>query len=195
MANSKISGLTSASTPLAGIETLPIVQSGATKQVSIANLTVGRAVNTAGGTFTDNQIQGTAAKGINFTSNTPAAGMTSRLLNWYEEGTWTPTDASGAGLSLTVLSATYRRIGNVVFFTFFGQYPVTVNASQAVIGGFPFTSVAYSPCPINTASVADAMCRIGSGANTGSLITQLDVAITNAQVSNSYLIFSGFYPV
>jgi hypothetical protein len=28
----------------------------------------------------------------------PAAGMTSQLLNWYEEGTWTPTDASGAAL-------------------------------------------------------------------------------------------------
>ena len=46
MANSKISALTSATTPLAGTETLPIVQSGATKQVSVANLTVGRSVTT-----------------------------------------------------------------------------------------------------------------------------------------------------
>jgi hypothetical protein len=44
MANSKISALTSATTPLAGTETLPIVQSSATKQVSVANLTAGRAV-------------------------------------------------------------------------------------------------------------------------------------------------------
>jgi hypothetical protein len=44
MANTKISALTSASTPLAGTETLPIVQSSTTKQVSVANLTAGRSV-------------------------------------------------------------------------------------------------------------------------------------------------------
>jgi hypothetical protein len=44
MPNSKISALTSATTPLAGTETLPIVQSSTTKQVSVANLTAGRAV-------------------------------------------------------------------------------------------------------------------------------------------------------
>lgn len=44
MSNSKISALTSASTPLAGTEVLPIVQSSTTKQVSVANLTAGRAI-------------------------------------------------------------------------------------------------------------------------------------------------------
>lgn len=44
MADTKISALTSASTPLAGTEVLPIVQSGVTKKVSVANLTVGRTV-------------------------------------------------------------------------------------------------------------------------------------------------------
>jgi hypothetical protein len=40
MANSKISALPSATTPLAGTEVLPIVQSGTTKQVSVSNLLV-----------------------------------------------------------------------------------------------------------------------------------------------------------
>ena len=44
MADKKISQLTGATTPLAGTEVLPIVQSGATVQVSIANVTDGRAV-------------------------------------------------------------------------------------------------------------------------------------------------------
>jgi len=44
--NTKISALTSASTPLAGTEVLPIVQSSTTTQVTVANLTSGRAVNT-----------------------------------------------------------------------------------------------------------------------------------------------------
>lgn len=48
MANSKISALTSATTPLAGTETLPIVQSSTTKQVSVANLTAGRTVSMTG---------------------------------------------------------------------------------------------------------------------------------------------------
>jgi len=44
MADKKISALTAASTPLAGTEVLPIVQGGTTVQVSVANLTAGRAV-------------------------------------------------------------------------------------------------------------------------------------------------------
>jgi len=47
MADLKISQLTSATTPLAGTETLPIVQSSTTKQVSVANLTAGRTVGMA----------------------------------------------------------------------------------------------------------------------------------------------------
>jgi hypothetical protein len=41
MANSKISALTSATTPLAGTETLPIVQGGATVKTTVANITNG----------------------------------------------------------------------------------------------------------------------------------------------------------
>jgi len=44
MANSKISALPSATTPLAGTEVLPVVQGGITEQVSVANLTAGRSV-------------------------------------------------------------------------------------------------------------------------------------------------------
>lgn len=45
MPNAKISALTLATTPLAGTEVLPVVQSGVTTQVSVANLTAGRAVS------------------------------------------------------------------------------------------------------------------------------------------------------
>jgi len=45
MADLKISALTASTTPLAGTEVLPIVQSGTTKQVSVANLTAGRPVS------------------------------------------------------------------------------------------------------------------------------------------------------
>lgn len=47
MADVKISALPAASTPLAGTELVPIVQSGVTDQVTVANLTAGRTVDAA----------------------------------------------------------------------------------------------------------------------------------------------------
>lgn len=45
MADKKISALTGATTPLAGTEVLPIVQSGSTVKVAVSDLTAGRAVS------------------------------------------------------------------------------------------------------------------------------------------------------
>jgi hypothetical protein len=119
---------------------LPIVQSSTTKQVSIANLTAGRSVSAADYVMsTGNLVPTTAAKGINFTANTPAAGMTSQLLNWYEEGTFSPSDVSGAGLTFSNVIGTYTRIGRQVTCNVQFQYPVTANGSQARIS-LPFTA-------------------------------------------------------
>jgi molybdopterin-binding protein len=70
MANVKISGLPSATTPLAGTEVLPIVQGGVTDQVSVADLTVGRTVN-ASAFDTD-----VAAAGVTLSGTTLAADGT-----------------------------------------------------------------------------------------------------------------------
>lgn len=143
MADKKISALTGASTPLAGTEVLPIVQSGATVKVSVANLTVGRAVATAGGSFTDNITQSTAAKGVNFTANTPAAGMTSQLLNWYEEGTFTPTAAgsSSAGVgTYTNQTGVYTRIGRIVHVYITISWTAHTGTGNLKITGLPFSA-------------------------------------------------------
>lgn len=58
MADAKISALPAATTPLAGTEELPIVQSGATDRVSIANVTAGRAVSAASLTLTTTPLAG-----------------------------------------------------------------------------------------------------------------------------------------
>ena len=218
MPNSKISALTTATTPLAGSEVLPVVQSSATKQVSVANLTASRTVqmysldanggSSTGGaiisgsipgirasstvldvgdgnrylalgantttpgliklisassnasiyqyiltsdtsynlTFnTGNLVQGTAAKGINFTANTPAAGMTSQLLNWYEEGTFTPTlTTDGTNFTSVVYntqSGNYTRIGRTVSFSLNIYTSAVVKglaSGNVQIGGLPF---------------------------------------------------------
>ena len=144
MANTKISALTAATTPVAGTEVLPIVQSSATKQVSIANLTAGRSVSAADYVMsTGNLVPSTAAKGVNFTANSPAAGMTSQLLSWYEEGTWTPTQGAG----LTVVGAfssagTYTRIGRLVTVkgNVNGATSIIVASGSVLCAGLPFTS-------------------------------------------------------
>ncbi len=229
MADTKISALTAATTPLAGTEVLPIVQSGSTKKVAVSDLTAGRSVSAstitasstsavagvfnrstsgtdaisfagtsgmtgylgsistvvwigrgAGGTAnlisfdasasniyspdqskyievkntgtsitgtlstSDNLIQGTAAKGINFTANTGAAGMTSQLLNWYEEGTFTPaittSNADATVSSYTSQKGFYTRIGSQVFCSI----QLRANLSAAGTGNPRITGLPYS---------------------------------------------------
>lgn len=60
MANTKISALTSATTPLAGTEVLPIVQSGSTVKVAVSDLTAGRAVSAASLALTTTPLPATS---------------------------------------------------------------------------------------------------------------------------------------
>ena len=68
----------------------------------------------SGNRFKDIWLSG----GVNFSDNANAAGMTSELLDDYEEGTWTPefrgTTGSEGTSNTTVYGATYTKIGNMV---------------------------------------------------------------------------------
>ena len=93
---------------------------------------------------TGNLIQGTAGKGINFTANTAAAGMTTQLLSWYEEGTWTPTILFGGnntGMTYGLQLGRYTRIGRLVYINCY-VYPSNKGSSTGAvtISGLPFTS-------------------------------------------------------
>jgi hypothetical protein len=78
MADSKISALPASTTPLAGTEVLPIVQSSTTKQVSVANLTAGRTFEALGVTLTSTDAGATAAPLLDLyrDSASPAASDT-----------------------------------------------------------------------------------------------------------------------
>jgi hypothetical protein len=142
MADTKISALPASTTPLAGTEVLPIVQSGVTRQVSVANLTAGRAVSAASVTAsTGNFVVGTSGQGIDF-SATPGTG-TSELLNDYEEGTWTPVLQRNSGTfacTYTTRDATYTKIGRQV--TLYANIVIdTISAagsSDNILQGAPF---------------------------------------------------------
>lgn len=156
MADKKISALTGATTPLAGTEVLPIVQSGATVKVSVANLTAGRAISATAitastGDITStagNFVVGTSGKGIDF-SATPGTG-TSELLADYEEGLWTPTYVmSGTDFTSVTYaaftSASYTKTGrSVTVQGLIGTNAITVGSASGIvrIGGLPFTSMA-----------------------------------------------------
>ena len=69
MADAKISALTSVTTPLAGTEVLPIVQSSSTKKVSVADLTAGRAVSAAQLDVDNVRIDGNTISSTNTNGN------------------------------------------------------------------------------------------------------------------------------
>ena len=74
MADVKISGLPTSTTPLAGTEVLPIVQGGQTRQVSINNLTAGKTVSATkfiptGGDATGNGMYLPAANTLAWSNN------------------------------------------------------------------------------------------------------------------------------
>jgi hypothetical protein len=226
MADKKISALPASTTPLSGTEVLPIVQSGATKQVSVANLTAGREVSAStlnvGGTnapagfgskflveggdasvanafalklwssgnndvntikttgtrqlsvfnndgadeclriaynrdvnvIAGNLVIGTSGKGIDFSADPSAPGMTSELLDDYEEGTWTPTLAFGGastGIAYGAQLGTYTKIGNVVQARFTIVLSNKGSATgNATIEGLPFTVGGAAPCSATT---------------------------------------------
>lgn len=59
----------------------------------------------------------------------------------YAENTWTPTDASGASLSITVDNARYIKVGKLVTITLGSiSWPSNASTADAKIGGLPFTS-------------------------------------------------------
>ena len=284
MADTKISALPAATTPLAGTEVLPIVQGGTTDKVSVANLTAGRTVATgnlnvtgeqtitgavrallkmygdfAGGTdvgkiqffnavdeflaqisiqnttgaagdtsnmelwvsaagvakkvitlesdqdvalAAGNLVPSTAAKGVNFTANTPAAGMTSQLLNWYEEGTWTPT--FGGSTTYYGRAGTYTRVGRLVFVEGYIHIDTNGTGSQTTISGLPFTPASSRDGIVfayNT-GLATNIVSLAGRVETGSTIVMYSrtaaataSAANNLCANGAYFEFSGCYYV
>lgn len=235
MSNIKISALTSATTPLAGTEVLPIVQSGATVKVANndlrpkqiqSNATSGvlqvigpaaastRVMTTPDANFTaartdaaqsftgdqtlstGNLVQGTAAKGINFTANTPAAGMTSQLLNWYEEGTWTPTIAAASGTitSYTLTTANYTRVGRQVTINIVLTITNAGTGTGALTATLPFANGAAVSCGAGRENALTGFILQAYVNATSSLVNIFNYAngtviATNAQVRVSVTYF------
>lgn len=262
MADKKISALPAATVPLAGTEVLPVVQSGATDKVSVANLTSGRTIDFAGSyatnataaTFrgysiggadtatefgslkmevstgvmrlaagftgwggqlalstdgvdrvtvstagnatlnTGNLVVGTAGKGIDFSANANAPGMTSEVLDWYEEGTWTPTAASASGTITTYTSSgRYTRVGNLVYVTgVVGTADIGTASGKMTVGGLPFAGApnyqsGLAHEVINTGT--SYFCALADGATSFTIQTFANGGITWGNASQYHFSF------
>lgn len=92
---------------------------------------------------TGNLVIGTSGKGIDFSADPSAAGMTSELLNDYEEGTWTPS--VGGNATYTVQTGYYTKIGNFVKLRFLMTISVLGTGSTTTISGIPYTPSSNQP--------------------------------------------------
>lgn len=158
-----------AATALTGTETFAANQSGVTKKVTAAQIAThagGSAVVTHESAYNHADISHTNRAALDLISGTntgdqdltglaPIANpvftggislpnsnnANANVLDWYMEGAWTPVDASGANLTLTVTDCKYTRIGRMVFLTGKITYPATADTNTATISGLPYAPV------------------------------------------------------
>ena len=100
-------------------------------------------------TVTSGNLVLSSGNGIDFSAADNAGGMTSELLDDYEEGTWTPelADANTGGNTVTheVQNGLYTKVGNVVTVYFRVTWTSKASASGTVrLRGLPFTAKSNS---------------------------------------------------
>lgn len=166
----------------------PILTTGAgPTQLQLANSTVINCTNLAGSANIPVNCSGVQFNG---------GGTT---LSNYQQGTWTPIDASGAGLSIaSIFSANYTRIGNLVFIQCHIGYPINANGAQIEIGGLPFTVGNYCTAALEcNASLSSPYVSFRSGGTTAKIFTTPEAGVPNSAFgfSGNFIIFSGVYKI
>lgn len=121
-------------------------------------------------------------------------------LSIYDQGTWTPTDASGSGVGLTVTSAAYIKIGKLVTVTCAVNYNSPSGLSNAVfIGGLPFAAtfpisgspVSYTICGTDSGKTLIARVPGSNGTQVG-IYTTSNISATISDVTSGINHFLGF---
>jgi hypothetical protein len=173
---------------------LPVVNggTGVTTSTGTGNTVLSAAPTLSGNvTLSTGNLIVASGQGIDF-SATSGTG-TSELLADYEEGIWTPTDTSGAGLTLTNNGSQYTKIGRAVTINFEIVWPVTANANNVAVS-LPFNSGGSNRAGMSAFSnvVGEVNIYTPGGANFN-LFDDIGTSITNATMSGKYLIVSLTY--
>lgn len=131
-----------------------------------------------------------AASSVQFPA-TQVPSANANALDDYEEGTWTPVDTSGAGLSLTAIGR-YTKIGNVVTFSATVVYPTTANTNSASFSKPPFSNVLESTTSFVT-NVGSAIQGLINANGINIFPAGSFTNTTNATLSERVLYVSGTY--
>jgi hypothetical protein len=110
------------------------------------------------------------------------------------QGTWTPVDASGAGLAFAGQVGKWSRVGNML--TIWGQvvFPTTSNALGASIGGFPVPNGGGIISGFYTVYGAAMYLHMAVGSSVGLIYSATNGAPRlNSDLSTQYVIFTGSY--
>jgi hypothetical protein len=142
-------------------------------------------LNTTGTLILNGANTSANGTGITFPA-TQSASSDANTLDDYEEGTWTPTDASGASLSFSGATGTYTKIGKFVYAACSLTYPSTASGSSALIGSLPFTvnSSNNGIAGVSYTTYGTAMTNyVGTGSTALNLAVFGGTLVTNANMS------------
>jgi hypothetical protein len=122
-------------------------KTGGTDRLKVQSTSGNNVVVADGLTLTDGNLVVASGHGISFAATSDASGMSSELLDDYEEGTFTPvfsgTSGAVSGANYSNQAGFYTKIGRHVYFSL---YLVLASFSSApsgtlIITGLPFTSL------------------------------------------------------
>jgi len=149
-----------------------------------------------------NFVVGTAGKGIDFSAQTASSATNAttdnELLDHFERGSWTPTDGSSGGLTLSVGSASYVRIGNLVFINFYVTYPSNTDTALNNVSGLPFAAKGSGNYSYLTGRISGITNNVAVQVNAGASYMHIyvgDSGYSNTQLSSKYVLVSGCYSV
>jgi hypothetical protein len=110
-------------------------------------------------------------------------------------GTWTPSDASGAGLVFSNPLGKVCLMGHLVYIWASLVYPVTSNGATVNIGGLPYISaVGFTSGFYQTFGITHSFHLPADAANILVLHPTTFAQRTNAEMSGQTITFAGAYP-
>jgi len=108
-------------------------------RLSVGGVDIAKAKNNKDFEIVDGNLVVANGHGIDFSASESSNTTSSSVFADYEEGSWTPADASAAGLSFGNAHGYYTKIGNTVVAHGSVTWPTTSNANTFLIT-LPFTA-------------------------------------------------------
>ena len=145
-------------------------------------------VNTSG-----NLVPSVAAKGIDFSANTSAPGMTSELLNWYEEGVFTPNQGGGlVVVGAFSSSGRYVRYGNMITVQVFLEGATSIawaSGAAVLFTNLPFTAKTGFECTGvgHSSNYTTSFSVLTAGTNTVFSV-EAQGAVANVSITLTYFV-------